>query len=224
MSKLLSQRNSANTSKTARARSSSEGRLEATLVCRGRPRAKQATDTTLLQATARDARARIERDLKTAPDRIWLLLAHILTHLFDPNLNVNTLKLACGVQTRAVLVQFHTALGESPRTYIESRRMETARVLLVTSRLPVWKIAKLLGFSTMKTFRRAFHRRQGESPRTYRSRRQRSAERPGAWRNRELRLAFAGELKAPRAVALLRELRQLYPTATRYTAGGEVAP
>ncbi len=176
---------------------------------------------------ARDARARIERDLKAAPDRICPLLAHILTHLFDPNLNVNPLKLACGVQTRTVLVQFHTVLGESPRTYIESRRMEIARVLLVTSKLPVWKISKQLGFSTLETFRWAFRRRQGESPRAYRRQRQPRAER-GSRRHRgkparrepsikarELHQALRGELDAERAHALLAYLRQIYSHVER---------
>ncbi len=171
----------------------------------------------LLQAAARDARARIERDQRTAPDDIWPLLAHIHSHLFDPTLNVNTLKLACEVETRAVLVQFHEALGEPPRTYIESRRMETTRVLLVASSLAVWKIAELVGFSTEQSFRRAFRRRHGESPSSYRRRRQRT-ELPSDWRLGDLRRAVTGKLKPRQASALLTNLVRLYATTSRSEA------
>jgi transcriptional regulator GlxA family with amidase domain len=58
----------------------------------------------------------------------------------------------------------------TPAAYVESVRVEQARIALEGSHAPVETIATECGFGTVETMRRAFHRRLGVGPADYRSR------------------------------------------------------
>jgi AraC-like DNA-binding protein len=62
-------------------------------------------------------------------------LSHIHERLFDPDLNVATLRHACGLKNNAFHGRFRGFVGLTPKCYIEKRRLEAAQTLL--SRLPV---------------------------------------------------------------------------------------
>jgi transcriptional regulator GlxA family with amidase domain len=65
---------------------------------------------------------------------------------------------------------FRTETGMTPAAYVESARVESARMALETGGLPVEAIARRSGFGTVETMRRAFRRRLGVSPASYRER------------------------------------------------------
>ncbi len=119
-------------------------------------------------AAVRNVLAVMEHDLEIAPPRVQPLVAYIREHLFDPNLNVDGLKRACNVRSKWVLMLFRSALGEPPGVYIESRRMEAAKGLLVETDLSVWRIAQALGYSSIQVFSRGFGRWAGETASCYR--------------------------------------------------------
>jgi AraC family transcriptional regulator len=64
---------------------------------------------------------------------------------------------------------FKVATGASPHAYINARRMERALVLLQQTRLPVHRIAHLVGFQSLSHFRTRFRLTWGEPTTRYRS-------------------------------------------------------
>jgi transcriptional regulator GlxA family with amidase domain len=65
---------------------------------------------------------------------------------------------------------FRDETGMTPAAYVETARVESARIALETGDLPVEAIARQAGFGTVETMRRAFRRRVGVSPAGYRGR------------------------------------------------------
>jgi transcriptional regulator GlxA family with amidase domain len=65
---------------------------------------------------------------------------------------------------------FRAETGMTPAAYVESARVESARIALETGGLPVEAVARRSGFGTAETMRRAFRRRLGVSPGSYRER------------------------------------------------------
>ncbi len=121
-----------------------------------------------LQEAARASLERIRADCGLACAKIRPLLDHLSQHLFDPDLNVSQLKRACGVRDNSIATLFNATVGIPPATYIADRRFETASNLLRDTRLPVWKIGKLVGYSSMQSFSRAFARWSGQRPNAFR--------------------------------------------------------
>ena len=122
----------------------------------------------LLKTAAVESLERIQLDRAKAPQRLKPLLAYIEEHLFDPTLDVNHLKRACGVRDNSVPIQFHSAVGRPPHGYIEDRRLETACRLLADTHLKIWQISELLGYSSIQVFSRAFSRWSGQRPTLFR--------------------------------------------------------
>ncbi len=65
---------------------------------------------------------------------------------------------------------FRDETGQTPAAYVETARVESARIALATGDLPVETIARRAGFGTVEMMRRAFRRRVGVSPAGYRGR------------------------------------------------------
>jgi transcriptional regulator GlxA family with amidase domain len=65
---------------------------------------------------------------------------------------------------------FRRETGMTPGAYVESVRVEQARIALEGSDAQIESIAQHCGFGTVDTMRRAFHRRLGVGPAAYRSR------------------------------------------------------
>ena len=65
---------------------------------------------------------------------------------------------------------FRKELGMTPAAYVETARVEAARMALESADTPVEVVARSNGFGTVETMRRAFHRRLGVGPADYRAR------------------------------------------------------
>ncbi|NJL27070.1 MAG: helix-turn-helix domain-containing protein [Thermoanaerobaculia bacterium] len=122
----------------------------------------------LLQRAAGAALERIAGDRASSPWRVRPLLDYLEKNLFDPDLNVDQLKRACGVRDNSIAVAFHAAVGQPPGAYISERRLETAGRLLRETKLPVWQVSDLVGYSSIQVFSRSFGRWAGKSPNAYR--------------------------------------------------------
>ena len=193
---------------------------------------KMSTNQKLLEAAATPVLERIRRDGKNAPRQVKPLLTYLENHLFDPDLDANHLKRACGVRDNTLPIKFHRAVSLPPYAYIEDCRLEVACRLLTDTDLRVWQIAQLIGYSTLQVFSRAFDRWSGVRPTIYRSQSRRSREvlesvRPRRFRGTgesgnghdraceislpTLRKAAIGALQRHEADELARCLSKLYP-------------
>ena len=65
---------------------------------------------------------------------------------------------------------FRATFGETPHRYLQRRRVERAMYLLRDTDRSVTEICLLVGFGSLGTFSRTFHRIVGWSPRDYRRR------------------------------------------------------
>lgn len=86
------------------------------------------------------------------------------------DLSVPTLAQRAAMSERNFARAFRRETGMTPAAYVESVRVERARIALEGSDAQVESIARHCGFGTVETMRRAFHRRLGVGPAAYRSR------------------------------------------------------
>jgi transcriptional regulator GlxA family with amidase domain len=85
-------------------------------------------------------------------------------------LSVPALARRAAMSPRNFARAFRREVGMTPAAYVESVRVEQARIALEGSDAQVESIARHCGFGTVETMRRAFHRRLGVGPAAYRSR------------------------------------------------------
>ena len=93
----------------------------------------------------------------------------------DEDLTVPALARRACMSERNFARAFRRETGKTPGAYVESARVERARIALETGDLPVETIAHQAGFGTVETMRRAFRRQVGVSPIDYRTRFRRQA-------------------------------------------------
>ncbi len=172
----------------------------------------------LLALAAEETLSRIRRDREGVPKKLAPLLAYIEQHLFDPELDVNSLKRACEVRNNTTMVQFRAKLGVTPHLYIKARRAEVAKKLLRDTQLRVSDVAALLGYSGTRAFSRAFKRVSPQLPSDYRAQFRQQAGAPMAAKDLESlevwRKGHAGELEMHEAVALVEHFQKLYSLET----------
>ena len=106
-----------------------------------------------------------------AADRAPLreLQAWIADHL-DADLSVPALAARACMSERHFARAFKAETGMTPAVYVESLRVERARLALESGAAPIDAVAARCGFGTVETLRRAFARRLGVSPAAYRNR------------------------------------------------------
>lgn len=75
---------------------------------------------------------------------------------------------ACHVSYRTLHRRFHAATGQSPLAYLQTLRVEQAKVLLESGRLGLEQIVARIGYTDVPSFRRLFTREVGLSPVQYR--------------------------------------------------------
>jgi AraC-like DNA-binding protein len=105
---------------------------------------------------------------RSLPVDIQRVLSYIEENAFDPELNVQKIKSECGLRDNNVSTRFHLFTGVTIRSYLESRRMDAAALLLQQSRATVMEVAFAVGYNNLPTFYGAFHRRYACPPDAYR--------------------------------------------------------
>lgn len=96
-------------------------------------------------------------------------LEYILTHPGDP-LNVTALAARAGLSERTFARRFKEETDMTPAAYVETARVQAARVALETTARGVEQIAVSTGFQSAERMRRAFQRHLGISASEYRDR------------------------------------------------------
>ena len=82
----------------------------------------------------------------------------------DQNLNVNGVAAALFMNGDYISRVFKNETGTPLKEYIIQRKMESARLLLTTTQLPVSVIASKLGYDNFSYFSQAYRRCMGVSP------------------------------------------------------------
>src|SRR5947207_9531180 len=106
-----------------------------------------------------------------APPARHLLRARDLAdaRYFEP-LGVDDLAAAAGLSRAHFSREFRRAFGESPHTYLLTRRLERAAALLRSTDHPVAEICLSVGLRSVGSFTTSFTSTYGLSPTAYRAR------------------------------------------------------
>jgi transcriptional regulator GlxA family with amidase domain len=86
----------------------------------------------------------------------------------DTDLSVSALATRLNVSERHFARLFRRELGTTPADYVEQARVERAREALERGATSLDRVAADCGFRSAEVMRRAFHRRLGVGPRSYR--------------------------------------------------------
>jgi AraC-like DNA-binding protein/rhodanese-related sulfurtransferase len=84
------------------------------------------------------------------------------------DLSISRLASEAGMSVRNFVRRYSEATGVSPARRIEQLRVQCARQALLSSRLPIKKIAEQCGFGSQETMRRSFLRYMNIPPQEYR--------------------------------------------------------
>ena len=121
----------------------------------------------LLSVVARAADGTIE-DGQQTDERIDRAIAHIEEHI-GTYLDVETLASIANVSTAHFARAFKNQSGEPVWTFVQRRRCEKARELLLNTSASMQEIGDLCGFANPSHFARVFRRVMGRSPSSIRS-------------------------------------------------------
>jgi len=109
-----------------------------------------------------------EHQLITSPDsKISKLLLYIAEHVKEM-ITVDELSKLAGYNVQYFVRLFKRNIGCSPYQYIINYRLNEARKLLKTD-MPITQIAKMTGYSDIKSFSRSFKKKFGLSPSMFKS-------------------------------------------------------
>ena len=99
--------------------------------------------------------------------RMSRVTAHIEAHLHE-ELSVDALARMVGLSPSRLAHVFRDRMGVSPMQFLEMRRIEKAKHLLLTTDLPIYQIGQHIGFPNAQHFSIRFRKMIGQSPRTFR--------------------------------------------------------
>lgn len=108
--------------------------------------------------------------LGTRDERVLHALARLDLQPLRNKLREGDLAGQVGLGTSQFVRLFRTEMGMTPQKYIELRRKETCKRMLINSPTPLKQIAYDLGFAHHSDFSSWFKKTYGMSPRTFRSR------------------------------------------------------
>lgn len=100
-------------------------------------------------------------------DRILTMLAYIQEN-FAEKLTLEQIADAASISVRECLRCFRTSIQQTPMDYLLDYRLQMARKLLETTRLPVTEIASRCGFGSGAYFGKQFRETCGKTPSQYR--------------------------------------------------------
>lgn len=90
-------------------------------------------------------------------------------HLAD-QIRMKDLAMKLAVSERTLIRRFNKVLEQSPLTYLQNLRIDTARALLEAGDLSTERIAQYVGYCDISSFSRLFRERVGFTPGAYRAR------------------------------------------------------
>ena len=103
-------------------------------------------------------------------DRSILQLQEWLDQHYSQPVTLQTLAALSELTERSLIRRFKAATGDTPTSYLQVLRIESARQHLEQSRLSVDEITRRVGYEDVSSFSRLFRKHTGLAPGAYRSR------------------------------------------------------
>jgi transcriptional regulator GlxA family with amidase domain len=103
-------------------------------------------------------------------DQAILRLQEWLDQHYRQPVTLQTLAGLSGLTERSLIRRFKAATGDTPTSYLQVLRIESARQYLEQSRLSVDAITRQIGYEDVSSFSRLFRKHTGLAPGAYRSR------------------------------------------------------
>lgn len=107
--------------------------------------------------------------VRTSDDPVARVVEWALQHLGDP-LTVDDLAAVAHMSRRTFVRAFTASTGATPASWVRSRRLDEARMLLESTDMAVDRVSAACGFGNPVTFRQNFAGAFGTSPSEYRRR------------------------------------------------------
>jgi len=104
-----------------------------------------------------------------SPTRLLLRAKDLADARYFEPLGVDDLAQAAGFSRAYFIREFRRAFGESPHSYLLTRRLERAAALLRNTDRSVTEICMSVGLSSVGSFTSSFRRMHGLSPTAYRA-------------------------------------------------------
>lgn len=103
-------------------------------------------------------------------DQAILRLQDWLDQHYSEPVTLQTLAALSGLTERSLIRRFKMATGDTPTSYLQVLRIESARQYLEQSRLSVDAVTRQIGYEDVSSFSRLFRKHTGLAPGAYRSR------------------------------------------------------
>ena len=116
---------------------------------------------------ARLLREDITEESRNQYERLNLALNYIDNNLQQSILVSDLAELMC-ISADHFSRIFRRVIGMGPSQYIQTKRIERAQTLLLTSRLSIKEIAETVGIPNLSQFSKLFSKQTNHSPREYR--------------------------------------------------------
>jgi transcriptional regulator GlxA family with amidase domain len=131
--------------------------------------AKTAADFTVVDTVPTSQTVYVPPGHLAASNPFLLEAEHIVREAGETAMTARMLAQALGTSERTLHRRLKEASGETPKSFIDRVRFETARMLLETTAQSVKQLAASSGYADETSFRRAFNRYAGMTPGAYRS-------------------------------------------------------
>ncbi len=177
-----------------------------------------ADDAAALERAAAPALAAIAEDAERAPRWLRPLFAAIAETLFEPDLDLKTVREAAGFADDEVFSDLREVVGQPAWSLLRDARLETAARLLLETEISIAEIGRLVGYSSVSYFRGLIRDFLGMQASELRRRAAARSERAGplpagADTNAYWRRVRSGELTDDEARALDDALERLAPAS-----------
>jgi LacI family transcriptional regulator len=109
-------------------------------------------------------------DVIAQDDRLIVSALRFIRDHFAQSISVSDVAEGVGTSRRTLERHFSMAIGRSILSEIARCRIERAKELLLETKVSCCRVASGVGFNSLKTFNRTFHRREAVTPKGFRKR------------------------------------------------------
>lgn len=107
-------------------------------------------------------------DVIAQDDRLMVSALRFIRDHFAQGITVRNVAEEAGTSRRTLERHFSSAIGRSILSEIARCRIERAKELLLETKVSCYGVASKVGFNSLKTFNRTFHRREAVTPQGFR--------------------------------------------------------